>query len=261
MKYSSLDLISKSILLRKRYGMHFYLDVLLAGRDCIREITLDDLQVVNTKRLPIDQFSAVTIPNDFVDYVSVNVMMGQQVQPLIPNNSINNLVNYDSSFNQIRYDQEDVNNTNNTPLLYYGVWNGWWNTTHFNSFGESTGRWFGSAGTTWNTFKIIPERNVIQLNESITSANFPDGIILIYISDGRNADAATHVPPYAESTIEAYILWQLKEHRRDISEGEKDRAKRAYLRERQILRARKNPLTIELLRKIIAKNQRQSIKS
>lgn len=264
MKFTSLDSICKSVLLRRRYGMHFYLDALLAGRDALRELSLDDLQVVNTKILPIDDFSAVEIPDDYVDYVNVAIPIGQHLQPLVPDNKMTSLPAYDNSMTQVRYDGLNINNDNNgnQSIFYYGSWGlGGWNTSHFNDFGESTGRFFGFGASNWNTFKIIPERNVIQLNEAITNTEFPDGIVVVYISDGRNADAATHIQPYAEATIEAYILWQLKEHRRDIPLIEKETLKREYFRERKVLRARKNPLTIELLRKIVARNTKQSIKS
>ena len=47
--------------------MHWYLECLTYGKDCLRELTFDDFKVVNTKLLPVlndaDNVNAVDIPD------------------------------------------------------------------------------------------------------------------------------------------------------------------------------------------------------
>lgn len=255
----TLDSICRSAILKKRYSLHWYVDCLLAAVHCLRELSFDDLRTVNTKLIPVDKvLSVAELPADFVDEVQVGVRIGQLVKPLVPQDSINNLQNFNASMQPIPYNETNPDGSNPFPLYYGGLLGTWWNTSHYNNYGEPTGRFYGfGTGAQYDTYKIIKQRNQIQINETLSV----DSIVLQYISSGIDADAATQVDPYAVATIEAYIMWQLKEHRSDIGEGEKERAKAAYINQREILRARKNPLTLDVLKRIISKNTKQSIKS
>lgn len=238
--------------------MHFYLDTLLASFFVLNELIYDDLRIINTKLLPVDQnLNTAELPSDFIDVVQVGVKVGQLVRPLVPQDSINNLQNFNASMQPIPYNQKNPDGSTPFPLYYGGLLGTYWNTSHYNNYGENTGRYFGfGTGAQADTYKIIPNRNQIQINENLQV----DNIVFQYVG-GANVDAATQVDPYAVATIEAYILWQLKEHRNDIGLGEKQMAEQYYINQRQILRARKNPLTIELLKRIMSKNTKQSIKS
>lgn len=249
MIFNSLDSICRSVLLRKNSSLHFYLDCIIAARDCLSILAMDDLRVINTKLLSVNAYGAIDLPSDFVDETSVDIMVGQKTMKLTPDDSISSLNNFDSSLNIIRYDESA---SSDMQLIY-----GWFGAFgSLNQYGENLGRYFGGSGDNCYTYKVVRKRNQIQLNEALSI----DDAILNYISNGIDADAATKVPPYAVQTIEDYILWQLKEHRRDISEGEKQRAENRYINSRLTLRARNNPLTIDLLRSIVVENTRQSIK-
>ena len=50
---------------------------------------------------------------------------------------------------------------------------------------------------TYNFFQIFKERNQIQLDQTYSVEN----IVLQYVSDGQEADAATQIDPYAIKTI------------------------------------------------------------
>src|SRR6185503_10871944 len=158
----------------------------------------DDLQCVNTKKLPVDaSTNAVELPDDYQDYVQVGIEAGQNVKPLVETNKINPIIARNSDFEATTYGAIATANTNN--IIYYGaLYPYYWNTVFWNSYGEFTGRMFGGTSYQDDTFSVFPERNQIQLSERLSVSN----IILQYISDGMNADAATQITPYAYETID-----------------------------------------------------------
>lgn len=257
----TLDTIVRGILLKKRYPMHWYLECLTYGKDCLRELHFDDLKVVNTKLLPVlndtNNVNAVDLPDDYVDYTEVGIKFGQTVKPLVPNDKINSLVNYTSTYGAQPYTNLPTTNSNTGVFGYYLPW--YWGMTTINWYGENIGRFFGyGAGVQTDTFKIIKERGQIQLSEWLIGL---DNIVLTYISNGMNADAASHIDPYAQATIEEYIYTELKRHNRNYSEGEVQVQEQRYLRQRKLLRARTSSLTIELLTRIVQKNTMAAAKT
>jgi hypothetical protein len=246
----SLDQIVKNVLMRRGYSLHWYIQFMVYSKDCLRELTFDVLRVVNTKLLPVDDYNAFDLPDDYVDYTRVGVRVGQFIKPLVPNDSINPLNNYSDTFEQETYASESQ--TDDDELIIYGA-NNWtgsmWNTTHFNNYGEPVGRFFGGAGGNGDGFKIVKERGQGQLDESIDV----DYIVLEYIGNGQSIDSASQIDPYAQATIEAYILWQMKLNNRTYSAGEAAVAEQEYIKQYKRLVARKSPLTLDVLKRIIHK--------
>lgn len=249
MQYSTVDRIVKGVLLNKGYPMHWYLQCLVSARDCLLELHLDDLQVVNTVELTVVKDGMyATLPNDYVDYTLVGVKVGQKIRPLVEVNNLNRLHNYDSSGNIVNYaTTETVSN----EIIYtypYGIF---WGTTLIDDYGENIGRLYGwGAGNETDTFEIIPERCQIQLNENSCF----DKIVLQYISNGMNCDAATQVDVYAERTIKDYIMWDLKRHNRNYSRPDCQYEESLYIKSRKILRARKDEITVTLMKRILQRN-------
>lgn len=245
----TLDAIVRNCLLRKRYPIHFYLDFMVYAVRCLAELSLDDLKVINTKILPVNSYNAVDLPNDYLDYVTVGIKSGQNIKPLVETTKINSLTDKDSNFASVSYNSTD----NNSDLqLYYGYsYPFFWHTVSWNQFGESIGRMFGfGAGIQDDVFRVVPERNQIQLTENLSVTE----IVLEYVSDGMSSDSATRITPYAYETIAAYINWQVKENSRSYGLGDRQVAQQEYIAQRKILRARLSDLTPEVLRRIIQKN-------
>jgi hypothetical protein len=255
MKYTSLDSIVKSVLLQKGYPLHYYMQCLVYSKECLRQLHFDDLKVVNTKKLTLSATNSITLPSDYVDYIKVGVAYGQTVRPLIKNDKINRLNNYDSLGNKIDYGTPDYNNDS---TVYYGyVTPLYWRMNTINELGENLGRLYGyGAGVEHDTFKVLPERNEIQFDESLGYSE----IILEYISDGSNADAATCVDAYAQDAIDAYIKFQLKANNRNYGIGEVREEERKYYNQRRILRARKDDLTIDDIKRLANRASAASIK-
>jgi hypothetical protein len=254
----TLDKIIRNILLKRKYPIHYYLEFLLYTSEALRELSMDvNIGIINTKNLPVNAYNAVDLPNDFLDLISVNMTAGQKLRPLVADNSITPLNAFDSSFNITTYQNTAIQQSN--ALIYNNVFltTALWNTTSFNQYGEPTGRFFGiGAGSPSETYRLIKERNQIQLNENLVATN----IVLCYISNGLTADTASQISPYAERTIDSYAMWQFKENNRTYGAGEAEQARQIYISDRKVLTARVSDITIDGIRRIIQKNSKGSIK-
>ena len=247
---TSLDKIVRTALLKKGYPLHYYVQFLIYARECLKELTQDDLKVYNTKVIPVNDYVAVDLPSDYLDYVVVGVMTNQGVRPLVEDRKLNVLNNFDDNYNIIKYSA--TNSIADSNNLYYGALSFTnWYTVRFNSFGEGLGRSFGAKGRYSDTFVVARERNQIQLNESMDGLDY---LYLQYVSDGQDSGSATTLDPYCELTVQSYILWQHKEANRTYSANDRGIAKQEYIQNRQILRARKSDLTLEVLKRIIQRN-------
>jgi hypothetical protein len=215
------------------------------AKNCLRELTIDDLKVFNTKRIPVNDFNEFEIPADYQDYCRVCAIVGEKIRPLVETDKLNRLAALDSDFNQTTYSQAAT--SNNNTILYGYLYPFTWNSTNWNEFGETTGRYFGiGASTQDDVFSVIKERNVIKVTENLDI----DDVIIEYISDGMDADSATRVDSYAKATIDAYIKWQLKANNRNHGMGEVQMEKQEYIDQRLILRARLSDLTMEKYKRI-----------
>lgn len=253
----TLDQITRNFIMKRGYTIHSWIQFMIYARDCLRTLSSDDLKVINTCKLPVDQTTnAATLPNDYLDYCQVGVQVGQMVKPLVETDKINPLIARDSDFEPTSYGQLAVDSNN--QIFYGSLYPFYYNMTVWNDYGEPTGRLFGlGAGVQDDVFSIFPQRNEIQLTERLAT----DHIILEYISDGTSSDAATKITPYAYETIDAYIMWQMKANTRTYSAGEAEQARQLYINERQILRARMSPLTTEVMIRLLQRANYGSPKS
>ncbi len=247
MKYTTLDKVVKGYLLQRGYPIHFYIDCLIHAVRCFEELHFDLLGNVRAVKLPINSYKAVPLPCDYMDYCKVGIANGQFVQPLTERPGISRLNNFDATTgDKVAFGDDDASDISIS----------WPDTINFNDRGENLGRKFGYTGHGTNTFKVIKERQEIQLDEDIDATH----IILEYISDGSEADNATQITPYAKTTIEAYMGWKLKENGRSYGEGERDRAQRLYRSALVDLRGRMNPGLISYIKKSMRRRTHGSIK-
>jgi hypothetical protein len=251
----SLTAIVKNILLKRRYPWHYFLEFLVYSKDGLREIAMDvDIICGRYKCLPLNSNHAIEIPNDYLDYTRVSVRIGQYVRPLFEDNNLQLVPNYDDEF-EIQPYSEGVAQPDQSDSGYYsldGYYSPYWWTVNWNNWGENVGRMFGGVGTYLDTFRVNKARNEIKINEALCV----DEVVLEYVSNGMDADSATHIDGYAQAAIEAYAMWQFKEHNRTYSAGEAQVANQEFIKQLQILKARLSDLTIDNLRRIVVKNRR-----
>lgn len=248
----SLDQIVRNILLKRNYSLHFYLDFLIPSRDALRELSFDlPMNTLRYKVLTLNDNNALDLPDDYQDFSRVCVRNGQYLIPLVEDNSLDLVPNYDANFDIQPYSQGIATETSPAnQVVYNGVLSPYWFLNNWNAFGENLGRQFGGVGTMPDTFKVNKARNEIKINENLANNEF----VLEYIGSGIDADSATQVDSYAQNCIEAYAIWQFYLNNRTYSTSDARVAEMTYTKERQILTARLSDLTIDKFKRIVQLN-------
>lgn len=250
MQLNNLDTIVRRWLLETGHSIHYYAEGLFHAASCLRELSFDTLQLVNTRNLPLNEYNAVDLPDDFVDEVMVGIPVGDRYQPVPKLSNLNPLRLAEEGGDYSMYTETTTNeNGSGISSLPYAIW--YWN---FNEYGEPTGRFFGvGGGSKLNGYKVIKERRQIQFTDVFTS----ETVLLQYISDGQSLDAATQLTPMAFAAIQAYIAWKRSPNRSNNFSPEAQ----LFYNEKRILKARMNDMTLVDIKEILRKNVRASIKT
>ena len=249
MKMYNLDMVIRSMLMEKRYPIHWYVDFLAYSIDAIRDLNLFHDGVVNSKMLTVSDSLTVELPCDYVDYVRVGLANGAYVKPLVNGRTMNNLATYNGDGKEVKPDAVEND--------YVGSYNaGMWYTNYMNEYGERTGRMF-NYDYNGDSFKVVKDRNVIVLNPMLDGTKH---IVLDYISDGIDSDAATMVNPYHTEYIKARIDYKHKYHNRQYNMGEREEAKREMEKELRKVRAVADPLTIEDVKRMFRRGHKGTYK-
>jgi hypothetical protein len=193
---------------------------------------------------------AIDMPSDYTDWVNVSYRVGQYLRPLVPERSLDLVPNYDLNFNIQPYGNGVASDPSNPALFYLGYAAPYWWTINWNSFGENLGRQYGGLWSYNDTFKENKARNEIKINENLNA----NEIVLEYIGDGMDADSATHIDSYAHAAIEAFAVWQFCLHKRNFSPSESALMEQLFIKEREVLTARKSDLNLDSFRRIWQKN-------
>jgi hypothetical protein len=210
MKLATLDTIVRRGLIESGLPMHYYLEYMIHGATCLRELSFDTLKIVNTVHLPVNDYGAVDLPEDFVDDVSMGFYGNGVLQPLPHINSISPIRNHNEQGQFVHpkiptnyTTQSNVNEVNSGNDLFLGglgiFW--FWNVS---DFGEPTGRFFGATGGTSIGYKVIKERRQIQLSIGFERKS----VVLQYISDGQSIDNASQIDTQAIQCIRAWQEWK-----------------------------------------------------
>jgi hypothetical protein len=235
MQYATVDIICRRWLLEKGLPIHYYLDALLHSTACIRELSKDTLSIINTVNLPVNDYGAMDLPDDFMDDISVCYNMGNTLKPIPHKSSINPIVVHNGTTGAFETPSVNTDNPDTNGALFFGSsnWMWFWN---INEYGEQTGRYFGMRGGTERGYKVIKERGQIQFSGGFENGN----MVLQYISNGQSADNATQVDWKAFKCIQSYIDWQRSPNASNIYSPEGT----TYRNEKRLLRANLNELTL-----------------
>jgi hypothetical protein len=254
MTLTSLDQIVKNILLKRGYSYHWYLDFLVYCKDIMREIAFDSpIFSIRYIALPVNQDdNTIELPNDYQDYTRVSAWVDGYLRPLVENNNLQLIPNYDDDFALQPYSDGIAIATAQQQNLMYSnnLLTPYWYMVNWNNFGENTGRLFGGIGGYVDGFRVDKSRNIIKIDDNL----FIEYVALEYISDGMDSDSATKIDAYAQMAIEAGAIWQHKEHNRTYGAGEAAAAKAEYELEVVRLRARLSDLTIDKLKRAVQSN-------
>jgi hypothetical protein len=207
MKLATLDTIVRRGLIESGLPMHYYLEYMVHSATCLRELSFDTLKIVNTVHLPVNDYGAVDLPDDFVDDVAVSLPAGTTLQPLPHQEWINPIRTHNGTTGQFSVPhnnaKEYANSAGADDSFFWGSagWLWYWNV---NDFGEPTGRFFGAKGGTQRGYKVIKERRQIQMSFDYSGKS----IVLQYISDGQSIDNASQIDTQAIQCIRAWQEWK-----------------------------------------------------
>lgn len=234
MIYSNLDIIVRRWLLEHSLPIHYYAEGLYHASTAVREMSYDTLQIINCANLPVNDYGAVDLPDDFVDDLSVCVPISGALATLPKQDWITPLRIHDTTTGLFE-PYPNQTNTTGLPNVYYGYPNQWSYYWNVNDYGEATGRRFGSHGGTAQGYQVFKERRQIQMTDSFIDTN----VTLLYISDGQAADNASQVDVLAIAAIQAWIDWK-----RSPNAAIKNSQEAAtFYNEKRRLRSLLNPMT------------------
>jgi len=251
MVYTVNEIVREQMIEQGRSTLHKYEQLLPLAVRGARKLNLDVGGTVKTVILTPTSYNTIIPPEDYYSYAQIGVCMNGIIYNLARNPNM--------CFPHMRNDcgvlQPENFNPNAGASFAANAWGldtGWvyWAYTSYNEFGEFTGRLYGYQGIYTDTYNVIPERNEIQLNQHLVV----DEIVLQYISNGLDATSVSKITPYAQATIEAYITWQHKLCSRHYNNQDRQMAEMEYIKQRKILRARMNTLTIQEVKRILYKS-------
>ncbi len=250
MIFTNLDIVSRRVLLEKSLPIHYYAEFLFHASSCLRELTLEALQIVNTKNLPVDSTGSISLPDDFVDDLVLGYNNGLTIQPIPHKDRISPLQVHNSTTGAF---ERQTNNLGLRPDGLFFPFVGWTWYWNMSDYSEPTGRLFGANGGNPRGYKVIKEQRRIQVYGGCESTN----MVLQYISDGQSVDAASQVDVQAFSTISTYIIWKKSPN----ADNEFSPEGRLYYNQRRKLRARMSNLTVVDIRDILHRAYTAAIKN
>ena len=250
----TIDSIVRSALISQGLSIHYYYQFFHYAHKCFRELLMDTLKTVQVVELTVTPGNSVKVPNDFIDWIKVGYKRGQFVKELGQRDTLARVPNRDANGNEISYPDID-----RSVGKYADVWSGYYLFVNGNDNGEHLGKIYGHGnGTMENSFKFIPERKEIRLDVSFQPG---DKIILEYVGYGLTPNTTTSVTPYAQDTIENYIIWKYKSSLRTLPAVEKQLAQQEFYNSLRILRGRLNEATITDIVRASRKYYRATIKN
>lgn len=189
--------------------------------NCFGDLQLFTMPSIKIAYIQLDDILQATVPDDYIEYVSIGICKNGKIYTLTLNDNIITQHKTDSCGNPspcgiIAQTQKDYHN---------GLWS---YIPHFRN-GQYVGEQYGQTGgqNRYGYYNIdtksIP--NIIQFNSVVPQTE----IVLEYISSGINTDGSAVVPRKCVETIVNFIHYQIAEHGKNISLGEKQWKKNQYL--------------------------------
>lgn len=200
-----------------------YINWAKAGWRNLIETTVQEVKAV---RLPLNDYNALDLPDDCVDWTKVAIQYGDKLYVLGIAQDIALLQDEDDCGNKIKnvhYPSVDdvVNGLNLDSYIpfyfsnYYGQY----------PQGNYTGGLYGyyNTGLSYKGFfRENKEKRQLQFSSNVTTPH----IYLEYISDGSVCNGSTKVMPVAFDYLVQFVHYERIKHRTDIPDVQKDRTQR-----------------------------------
>lgn len=203
------------------------------------ELKLSTSPTIKTVHLQMDDNRTIPFPEDYINYTAIGVCLNGSIWTLSLNNAmcLNRAEDCPvelAQAAQLSQDSTPEQISFIVPFNYYftGAVRG----------GQYVGEQY-SYGGGWNKkgyFRIDNEMRRIEFSSSVPTTD----IILEYNSTGINCDGTMMIPFEAVAAVKAYVHWQRIEHNQKISSSEKERKRREYITQFNILKHYKLSFTV-----------------
>ncbi len=235
--FVTLDSIIRSALMDIGAGLERYEQFKHWSLIGYKDFHMDLAQEVKTVQLSLTAWKAVQLPNDYVDFVALGVVVDNRIRVFTSDDRIS-LYRTDSD-----HDGEiDALVTTEQPTIQDSVPFWFWNNRNAN--GEDVGQLYGLTvkdnGTGY--YKINTERREIQFSPAVDGNTL---IYLEYISDGVNPCEKTVVNVYAASLIRQFIHWQRLQYSKSANQAQIERARKEYYNEYSKVQSRLCKITVD----------------
>ena len=294
--FISLDEIVTGYLLKSGRSIHNYYIFARLAAEAVRELALSYMPLINHTILHKEEGTTwFNLPDDYTDYVSVGLVVGDFWRPVavtgsllgMPNNDqggqydtsqhngeFNNeggytnwlnpdyakvVAGFDASSFGEGFQTQDYSVAEASPLPNASAWSYPYNLQLWST--EHYNDYWEGKGRYFGGFGGTRTDAVQFAPEKgliLCPTGFPsDKLYLVYTGVG-NVDTMTRIPVIAQSAIEARMEWQYYALKRTVGKGEVREYERLYYIEEKKMMRRFDSFNLTELRRILAKNFKRS---
>ncbi len=224
MSFITIDYIASAWLLERRYPKHWYVDAIAYVSSWLKDAQLHSVPILESAVIPLNNYKAGELPCGYVTWARVGVQDAQYVRPAATRNGLVNTVATDETGKKVPHgtSSEDYEDTHR---LYW--------LENLSTYGENLGRQYGGSGDDTGFFKIIKERNEIQVVENYQG----DKIYMDFVVSVNNAKAHSKIDEMCFPAAKAWIDWQHERNRKTRNPNMVAEAEMRYREAMRVLRA------------------------
>lgn len=202
------------------------------GINCyLYELKLSSSPTIKTAYLTVANNGTIEYPEDYINYTVIGVCLNGKIWTLTRNDALCLTRGEDCPVELA--EAAALSETQDDQALSYVIPYGYYFNGGFRN-GQYVGEQF-SYGGGWNGkgyYRIDDEMRRIEFSRVSPGTE----IVLEYNATGISCDGTMVVPFQAVAAIKAYVHWQRIEHRENYSLGEKERKRREYIIQFDILK-------------------------
>lgn len=238
----TLDSIIRRNLAMRKLPLHYYFPALVFAKRGLEEMHFHSLQKIKVATIAIDPtLRSGTLPLDFMEEIAVGIEIGDKIRPIGLNSAINRRSDGGVAFPE-QTNQDSVFNFSVDYMEHA-----------YTPYGDYVGRNFGRSTTFTDSYKIVPELNIIRVDNTSDIAS----VQLTYLSMPEKVTGRSVVHPMAQATLHSWINWQWSVYNK---EKDQEQRRRDYYNDLRIFRASKNKITTTEIKRIVRKSVKLSIK-
>lgn len=219
--YTNLDTVVKSVNVSlKRHTMHDYRRLLQFAAEGFSSINLFVTEQVKVEYLTVKPNLTVDLPDDFIYYSKIGILINGKVYIL----SMNEDIALPRKTDECGLTLSSLTECSPTEESgFFPTW-GYYFANHFRN-GQYVGEMFGIGGGFNDAhYKIDWGRRQIVLNSLIAV----DEIILEYKSSGISADGCTVIPRETLPALREYVHWKRVEYNPKVAMNDKKNREKQY---------------------------------